>query len=102
MPAQPTGLSLRDEQTLVIDWDDGRRRVYDVTDLRRHCPCAACNTERTRAGSGEDAPVAIDQPVTIREMTPVGNYAYHIGFSDGHSTGIYPLDLLGILGVEER
>jgi DUF971 family protein len=45
------------------------------------------------------APAAAE-PVTIRQMTPVGNYAYSIHFSDGHSTGIYTLDLLRSLGEQ--
>jgi DUF971 family protein len=35
-------------------------------------------------------------------MVPVGNYAYRIEFSDGHSTGIYTLDLLRRLGSEGK
>ncbi len=100
MAEQPTGLSLRDDQTLVIDWSDGLRRVYDVRELRGHCPCATCNTERSRAGS-ETAPLGLGQKITVQEMTPVGNYAYNIHFSDGHTTGIYPLDFLRSLGKEE-
>jgi len=34
-------------------------------------------------------------------MDPVGNYAYRILFSDGHETGIYPLELLRGLGIAE-
>jgi DUF971 family protein len=33
-------------------------------------------------------------------MTPVGQYAYNIAFTDGHDTGIYPFDLLLRLGSE--
>jgi len=36
--------------------------------------------------------------VTVKEVTPVGNYAYKIGFSDGHDTGIYTLDYLYEIG----
>ena len=38
------------------------------------------------------------QPLTIRAMTPVGNYAYGIAFSDGHDTGIFTIDYLRKLG----
>jgi len=31
-------------------------------------------------------------------MRPAGNYAYTIAFSDGHSSGIYSLELLRQLG----
>ena len=33
-------------------------------------------------------------PLAITGMTPVGQYAYSIEFSDGHSSGIYTLDYL--------
>jgi DUF971 family protein len=33
-------------------------------------------------------------------MKPVGSYAYSIDFSDGHGTGIYPLELLRELGEQ--
>jgi DUF971 family protein len=33
-------------------------------------------------------------PLAVTGMTPVGQYAYSIEFSDGHSSGIYTLDYL--------
>jgi DUF971 family protein len=33
-------------------------------------------------------------PLTVVGMTPVGQYAYSIEFSDGHSSGIYTLEYL--------
>jgi DUF971 family protein len=38
------------------------------------------------------------QPLAPVSMKPVGNYAYGIAFNDGHSSGIYSLDLLRELG----
>jgi DUF971 family protein len=38
------------------------------------------------------------QPLKINGMKPVGNYAYAIAFSDGHTTGIYTLERLRQLG----
>jgi DUF971 family protein len=40
------------------------------------------------------------RPLTVLGMTPVGNYAYSIAFSDGHDTGIYTLEFLRSLGSE--
>ncbi len=76
--------------------------MYGVADLRGHCPCATCNAERARAGAAIGTAVSLPEPVRIRKMTPVGGYAYAIHFSDGHSTGIYPLELLHSLGEEQR
>lgn len=92
MPSrQPTGLSLRGRD-LVIEWSDGRRLQYTPAQLRAACPCATCASVR------EPSPAPDDLAVT--QMQPVGNYAYRIEFSDGHATGIFPLDLLLRLGTE--
>jgi DUF971 family protein len=42
------------------------------------------------------------QPLKLLDMSPVGNYAYSIKFSDGHDTGIYTFALLRELGREEE
>jgi DUF971 family protein len=96
---QPTHLALDSQGRLVIQWGDGSRRAYDVGDLRRNCPCATCRTQREATA---DDPAAGRPPVEIRQMSPVGNYAYKIAFSDNHSTGIYPLALLRQLGEEHE
>ena len=93
---QPTHLALDAQQRLVIQWSDGSRRVYDVAELRTNCPCATCRTQRP--GSTAEVPAAGGPPIEIRQMSPVGNYAYKIAFSDNHSTGIFPLTLLRQLG----
>lgn len=37
-------------------------------------------------------------PLAVTGMKPVGQYAYSIEFSDGHSSGIYTLEYLRELG----
>jgi DUF971 family protein len=37
-------------------------------------------------------------PLAIAGMKPVGQYAYSVEFSDGHSSGIYTLEYLRELG----
>jgi DUF971 family protein len=90
-PIQPTRLAVHDRH-LIIEWSDGRTRDYDPAELRKACPCAGC-----AAGPGESSPTA---ELTVTAMQPVGNYAYRIEFSDGHTTGIFPLELLQRLGCE--
>lgn len=95
---RPVRLALIGSAGLEIEWSDGQRRIYDVGELRTSCPCAGCLNQPPPepAATAEPAP-----PVTIRQMSPVGNYAYKILFSDGHETGIYPLALLRNLGREK-
>jgi DUF971 family protein len=38
--------------------------------------------------------IAETMPLDIVLMHPVGNYAYNIHFSDGHSSGIFTFELL--------
>lgn len=38
--------------------------------------------------------------VTIRDITPMGNYAVRLSFDDGHATGIYTWTYLFELGRE--
>jgi DUF971 family protein len=97
MLPQPIALSVDSDGKLAIDWSDGRRRRYDVGELRRRCPCATCRYEGDAAertvGTAEDL-----STVSLSQVLPVGNYAYNIQFSDGHSTGIFSLEMLLELG----
>lgn len=104
MSPQPTKLELTPTGRLRIAWNDGRVREYAPAALRDACPCATCREKRKAPPPPPtELPVitpAEAQPLRITGMKPVGNYAYSIGFSDGHDTGIYTLELLGELGDE--
>jgi DUF971 family protein len=105
MIAQPSKLALSPDNRLLIEWSDGSRRSYAVRELRDACPCATCREKRSQPPPLPTLlPVlspAEARPLTLVEMKPVGNYAYAIGFSDGHNTGIYTFELLRELGKEE-
>jgi DUF971 family protein len=93
------------EDRLRIEWSDDERRVYRVAELRERCPCATCREKR----SAPPPPTlqltvlstAEAQPLRVAGMRPVGSYAYHVDFSDGHNTGIYTFELLRELGTAE-
>lgn len=107
-------LSLKgDDHALTIAWSDGVTHRLTWRLLRDRCPCATCRDRQVRGAadslSGE-LPAAPDllpilspaeaQPLRVTAMKPVGNYAYGIDFSDGHTTGIYSLEYLRELGEE--
>ena len=106
MSIHPTQLELLDANRLLIDWSDGHKREYTVAELRAACPCASCREKR----AAPPAPATLlpvlsaaeARPLSILAMSPVGNYAYSIHFSDGHNTGIYTLELLRGLGREAK
>ena len=102
MEARPTNLSLRGERELQIEWSDGQRRLYTFRELRDNCPCASCREKRSAPPQPSTMlPIlsaAEAQPLKLVDMSPVGNYAYTVKFSDGHDTGIYTFELLRQLG----
>jgi len=82
---------------IEIGWSDGRRAVYSPRLLRDACPCATCREARAAPAPPPLLQVltpAETRPLAITAMKPVGQYAYSIEFSDGHSSGIYTLDYL--------
>jgi DUF971 family protein len=92
------------DAAVELEWSDGTRSRWTARQLRDACPCATCR-EKHRSGDGQAGephqprglPVlsaAEARPLRIESMRPVGNYAYNVAFSDGHSSGIYPLSRL--------
>lgn len=94
----PTDLKLSDQGSLTIVWNDGWVQEIAPRTLRRACPCARCQAELLAAP--KPSPLfpmltpAQARPLGIARMTPVGNYAYTIDFSDGHNSGIYSFEFL--------
>jgi len=103
MDLQPTALKLTDHRSLQITWSDGSVLDYPFGVLRAACPCATCR-EKKRAESAKPKGLlqilsaAETVPLAVTNMRPVGNYAYNINFSDGHSSGLFTMDLLHELG----
>ncbi len=97
----PVGLEKRIDRVLVIEWNDQRVQQIPFRLLRNSCLCAVCNANREKE---KKQPVALGalpvisaaqaQPLDVVKMHPVGNYAYSIHFSDGHSSGIYTFEML--------
>ena len=82
---------------IEIVWSDGLRTSYQPRLLRDACPCATCREKRAAPAQPSLLPVLAPEelaPLAVTGMKPVGQYAYAIEFSDGHSSGIYTLDYL--------
>lgn len=100
-PAHPTALRRLGDGSIEITWNDGVRRVHSPRQLRDACPCATCREKRDAGPPVSLLPVLSPEetrPLTVTGMKPIGHYAYSIGFSDGHETGIYLFDYLRELG----
>lgn len=100
---QPLPQSIRriDHGGIEITWSDGATSRYTPRLLRDACPCATCREQRVQPTAPVLLPVLRPEDVTplgVAGMKPVGQYAYAIDFSDGHSSGIYTLEYLRELG----
>ncbi len=103
---QPIRLEKTENRELLIQWSDSSEQTISFRKLRDNCRCAHCTEKRMEpaheSAAGEKKlsnilPVLSLQetmPLDIVAMSPVGNYAYNIQFSDGHSAGIYSYELL--------
>lgn len=111
--SEPTPVALKaTDDALLITWSDGVTHRLTWKTLRDACPCATCREQREQRAAGGDSASADSQPadllpvlslqearpLRVSNMKPVGNYAYDIDFTDGHSTGIYTLEHLRALG----
>lgn len=107
----PVAIERIGDHAIMIRWSDGSECEWSVEKLRKVCPCASCrekkrgalkqdngeNQQETGAKPAMMLPVlsaAEARPLRVESMRPVGSYAYSITFSDGHSSGIYPMSLL--------
>ena len=78
---------IEDGAVLRLTWEDAVRTQVTARTLRQQCPCAACVDEWTHQRTLD--PATVSPEVTLREVRPAGNYALHLDFSDGHTTGIF-------------
>ncbi len=85
----PTDIKARQaEGILELHWDEAGEPVrLPYRHLRGECPCAACRDEWTGARILDPATIASD--IKIADMDLVGSYALKIGWSDGHSSGLF-------------
>ncbi|MFT5303656.1 MAG: DUF971 family protein [Mariniblastus sp.] len=102
----PVSLTKTEDRCLVIKWNDDVEQKLPFRKLRDSCRCANCidkrmeslkETNEGQAKLSNELPIltmAEARPLDIVQMHPVGNYAYNIHFSDGHSAGIFTFELL--------
>jgi ATP-binding protein involved in chromosome partitioning len=93
---RPKEVNTNDDKVTVITWEDGKISRYPNRYLRSMCPCAQCVNEVT--GERMISLDSIDPQVRLVTVAPVGRYALHFQWSDGHGTGLYSFDTLHKLG----
>ena len=77
---------------IVVTTGDGKEFVIKAAGLRRKCRCALCIEEFS--GKQILAPESVPDDVFPKSIQPMGNYAVAIAWSDGHTSSIYPYDVI--------
>ncbi len=99
-PARKPTKILVDVETkqIQINWADGHASIYDMTYLRRACPCVQCQPWKEGMGEvgkpSEEALSATGELESPSDVSPVGGYAVQFNWRDGHSFGIYDFGYL--------
>lgn len=92
----PKGIrAIRADRVIEITWPDGRVVRFPNKTLRASCACAGCVDEMTGRRTLNIA--AIPDDIAVVSMSPVGNYALKIVWSDGHDTGLFTWEKLAAL-----
>ena len=99
MSARLVGLE-RTEGAVRLRWDDDVTAEVSIHELRSLCPCAHCISELT--GQRLLDPATVPRDIALKDMQPVGRYAYRCLFSDQHDTGIYTLEMLREMSLKHR
>ena len=84
-----------DKEILTLTWQDGTPHKIDHRSLRLSCRCALCINELTGEKLLDEKKIRPD--IAPVEVTPLGNYALGITWNDGHSSGIYPYEMISYL-----
>lgn len=93
MADAPTNIrALQAQQVLELTWDENQVDRLSYLLLRGECPCASCRDEWTGARIIDLSKIAKD--IRLDGMEPVGSYAVRLGWSDGHSSGLYTWETL--------
>lgn len=81
-----------DPYTFMIEWSDGKKGSYRLSDMQKICPCAGCVDERT--GCRISDPKSVPETLQATKITSVGRYALRIFFTSGCNNGIFGFDVL--------
>jgi DUF971 family protein len=87
-----------ENRAMQITWQDEHNSIYDLTYLRRACPCAECQPWKEGVGpigvSPDKVLNAVGDLQAPSDVTAVGGYAIQFHWTDGHAHGIYDWNYL--------
>ena len=92
------------EKELAIKWEDGGNCFILLSSLRKRCPCAWCSGEKDVFGNTYKGPDSslVAHAFQISRYEQIGLYGIRFFWKDGHSDGIYTIDFLKNLSIDEK
>jgi DUF971 family protein len=89
----------KQDQIVVVEWNDGHVSHYPFQLLRAGCPCVECRGghDQMTADPSEDVfDVQIQDSAAIHlvNLALVGSYGMNFQWEDGHQEGIFHWDYL--------
>ncbi len=95
----PSRVESHSPTEMFFGWSNSASFAIPYFELRFYCPCANCVDERTGVRTLKRENVAADiRPIAVNA---VGRYALQVTWSDKHSTGMYPFNLLYSICLEK-
>jgi DUF971 family protein len=97
---KPIKIKLNKQESLTLEWEDGKIINYPLTLLRDESPDAGNKGETILWKHYAPPEKGPDKPgkYEIANIKKVGNYAINIYWKDGESAGIYSWEVLEKLG----
>jgi DUF971 family protein len=94
--AVPKKIKLNKQESITIEWSNGKIYTYPLTFLRDESPDATNKGETILWQHYEPPPKGPDQPgkYEVANIEMVGNYAIKIVWKDGYNYGFFTWDLL--------
>ena len=89
----PVSINKISDNVLTVKWSDDHESIYFADHLRKNCPCAVCEKERSHKNKVNDLKTDADS-ITFAGWEMTGRYAVTFQFSDGHKTGIFTYEKL--------
>ena len=85
-------------RVLTIVWQDGIRQQWPHAQLRAHCKCTQCQSQRLLGAK----PELSRETSRVETLRMIGNYGLQLVFGDNHERGIYPWPYLRSLPGETQ
>lgn len=97
---KPKKIKLNKQESLIIEWDNGKVISYPLKLLRDESPDAGNKGETILWKHYAPPPKGPDKPgkYEIANIEKVGSYAINIIWKDGENNGIYSWEVLEKLG----